>query len=87
MPYVYLNAEDLSKVVSIIQRFEPSTKGEDSEELEVDFATLKPETCRALRQYLERVKSRSKKTQKRPAISAPLKGFILLVSFLFIHLI
>jgi hypothetical protein len=47
--------------VSIIQHYEPSAKNQDAEDIEIDFAVLKPETCRALQRFIAKVKSRGAK--------------------------
>ena len=62
-----LLGDKLGKVVHIIQSKEPSLKGNNPDEIEIDFETLKPATLRELEKYVNTcVKKKSKTPVKKP---------------------
>ena len=61
----YCIGDKLGKVVHIIQSKEPSLKGNNPDEIEIDFETLKPATLRELEKYVNScVKKEVKDTRK-----------------------
>ncbi|GAU97486.1 hypothetical protein RvY_08770 [Ramazzottius varieornatus] len=73
-----LPPDKLGKVVNIIQQREPGLKDSNPDEIEIDFATLKPSTLRELEVYVNsilRKRGRKPGTGKKPAAgSSPQKA-------------
>jgi hypothetical protein len=62
-----MTADNLAQVVKIIQRNEPSLKDQNPEELEIDFAVLRNETCRELQRFIKAMKSKATKARNNPS--------------------
>ena len=58
--------DKLGKVVHIIQSKEPSLKGNNPDEIEIDFETLKPATLRELEKYVNSCVKKKKAPIKKP---------------------
>lgn len=58
--------DKLGKVVHIIQSKEPSLKGNNPDEIEIDFETLKPATLRELEKYVNSCVKKKKAPVKKP---------------------
>jgi len=61
-----LPGDKLGKVVHIIQSKEPSLKGNNPDEIEIDFETLKPATLRELEKYVNSCVKKKKAPVKKP---------------------
>jgi len=61
-----LPGDKLGKVVHIIQSKEPSLKGNNPDEIEIDFETLKPGTLRELEKYVNSCVKKKKTPAKKP---------------------
>lgn len=61
-----LPGDKLGKVVHIIQTKEPSLKGNNPDEIEIDFETLKPATLRELERYVNSCVKKKKTPVKKP---------------------
>jgi len=62
-----LPGDKLGKVVHIIQTREPTLKGTNPDEIEIDFETLKPATLRELEKYVNScMRKKSKPPAKKP---------------------
>lgn len=61
-----LPGDKLGKVVHIIQSKEPSLKGNNPDEIEIDFETLKPGTLRELEKYVNSCFKKKKPPPKKP---------------------
>ena len=58
--------DKLGKVVHIIQTKEPSLKGNNPDEIEIDFETLRPATLRELERYVNSCVKKKKTPIKKP---------------------
>lgn len=59
--------DKLGRVVHIIQTREPTLKGTNPDEIEIDFETLKPATLRELEKYVNScMRKKSKPPAKKP---------------------
>lgn len=61
-----LPGDKLGKVVHIIQTKEPSLKGNNPDEIEIDFETLRPATLRELEKYVNSCVKKKKTPIKKP---------------------
>lgn len=69
-----LPGDKLGKVVHIIQSKEPSLKGNNPDEIEIDFETLKPATLRELEKYVNSCVKKKKTTPIKKPKSAEDRG-------------
>ena len=60
------SGDKLGKVVHIIQTKEPNLKGNNPDEIEIDFETLKPATLRELERYVNSCVKKKKTPVKKP---------------------
>ena len=63
---VVLSGDKLGKVVHIIQTKEPDLKGNNPDEIEIDFETLRPATLRELEKYVNSCVKKKKAPVKKP---------------------
>lgn len=64
---LFIKGDKLGKVVHIIQTREPTLKGTNPDEIEIDFETLKPATLRELEKYVNScMRKKSKPPAKKP---------------------
>lgn len=61
-----LPGDKLGKVVHIIQTKEPNLKGNNPDEIEIDFETLRPATLRELERYVNSCVKKKKTPVKKP---------------------
>ena len=74
MGIILFVGDKLGKVVHIIQSKEPSLKGNNPDEIEIDFETLKPATLRELEKYVNSCVKKKKTTPVKKPKSAEDRG-------------